>query len=83
MHREEHYALHALNAGASGFLTKECDSEVLVAAMRKLAATGVHVSDEVAELLVRDYVQKTHDAAHVAGTPLVWPAKWDVTTAAT
>lgn len=30
MHQEEQYALRALHAGASGYLTKESDGEVLV-----------------------------------------------------
>lgn len=54
MHHEEQYAVRALHAGASGYLTKESDSEVLVSAIRRVAAGGVHISDRAAELMVRD-----------------------------
>jgi DNA-binding NarL/FixJ family response regulator len=64
MHTEEQYALRALRAGASGYVTKESDSEVLVAAMRKVAARGVHVSNKVAELLAREHMPKFDDLPH-------------------
>jgi len=53
MHHEEQYAVRALHAGASGYLTKESDSDVLVSAIRRVAGGGVHVSDKVAEMMVR------------------------------
>ena len=64
MHQEEQYALRALRAGASGYLTKESDSEVLIAAMRKVAAGGIHVSDKVAELLARDHMPRANELPH-------------------
>lgn len=53
MHHEEQYAVRAIHAGASGYLTKESDSELLVAAIRRVAAGGVYISEKVAELMVR------------------------------
>jgi DNA-binding NarL/FixJ family response regulator len=53
MHHEEQYAVRALHAGASGYVTKESDSELLLAAMRRVAAGGVFVSDKVAEIMAR------------------------------
>ena len=53
MHQEEQYAVRALKAGAQGYITKESDSELLVAAIRRVAKGGVHISDRVAELMVR------------------------------
>ncbi|CAM5308853.1 response regulator [Thauera mechernichensis] len=53
MHQEEQYAVRALHAGASGYLTKESDSALLLHAMRRVAAGGVYVSDKVAELMAR------------------------------
>jgi DNA-binding NarL/FixJ family response regulator len=64
MHQEEQYALRALRAGASGYLTKESDSEVLIAAMRKVAAGGVHVSEKVAQLLAREHMPNTDELPH-------------------
>lgn len=53
MHHEEQYAVRALQAGASGYLTKESDGDLLVAAIRRVAAGGVHLSDKVTEMMVR------------------------------
>ncbi|HJV67693.1 response regulator transcription factor, partial [Ideonella sp.] len=54
MHQEEQYAVRAIRAGAAGYLTKEADGDVLLAAIRKVAAGGVYVSQKVAELLATD-----------------------------
>lgn len=51
MHKEEQYAVRALKAGASGYLTKESAPEQLVAAIRKVATGGVFISTGVAERL--------------------------------
>jgi len=50
MHHEDQYALRA---GAAGYLTKESDAELLVAAIRKVAAGGIQISPHVAELMAR------------------------------
>lgn len=54
MHHEEQYAVRAIHAGASGYLTKESDAELLVAAIRRVASGGVYLTDKVAELMVRE-----------------------------
>jgi two-component system, NarL family, invasion response regulator UvrY len=64
MHPEQQYALRALHAGASGYLTKESDSEVLIAAIRKVAAGRISFTDNVAELLVRERMPKAHQELH-------------------
>jgi two-component system invasion response regulator UvrY len=55
MHLEEQYALRALRAGAAGYLTKESDSEILIAAIRKVAAGKMYISSHVAELMAHDF----------------------------
>ena len=42
MHAEQQYAVRALKAGASGYLTKDSASAQLIGALRKVAAGGVH-----------------------------------------
>jgi two-component system, NarL family, invasion response regulator UvrY len=54
MHSEQEYAVRALRAGASGYLTKESVAEELVAAIRRVAAGGAYVSPETAERLALD-----------------------------
>ncbi|MDH5533957.1 MAG: response regulator transcription factor [Betaproteobacteria bacterium] len=51
MHSEQQYAVRALQAGASGYLTKESAADQLVAAIRRVAAGGAYVSAETAEQL--------------------------------
>jgi DNA-binding NarL/FixJ family response regulator len=53
MHAEEQYALRAFRAGASGYVTKDCASAELVAAVRKVAAGGAYVSTGLAERVVQ------------------------------
>jgi len=54
MHSEQQYAVRALKAGASGYLTKEGAPDQLVAAIRRIAAGGAFVSPETAEQLALD-----------------------------
>ncbi len=53
MHPEKRYAVRALRAGASGYLTKGSPPEELIAAVRKLAAGGKYASSTLTETLVR------------------------------
>ena len=55
MHSEEQYAVRALKAGASGYLTKDSAADELVAAIRRIAAGGAYVSPETAERLALDF----------------------------
>jgi len=52
MHGEDQYAARALKAGASGYLNKDSASELLVGAIRKIAAGGVHIGEAAAASLV-------------------------------
>jgi len=62
MHKEEQYAVRALRAGASGYLTKESAPDQLVAAIRKVAAGGMFISPGVAERLAFE-LGGNHEAA--------------------
>ena len=53
MHAEEGYALRAFQAGAGGYLTKDCASTELLAAIRKVGAGGTYVTPTLAERVVR------------------------------
>jgi DNA-binding NarL/FixJ family response regulator len=48
MHSEEQYAVRAVKAGASGYLTKESAADELVAAIRRFASGGAYISPETA-----------------------------------
>ena len=51
MHEEHQYAVRAIRAGASGYLTKESATLQLVEAIRRVAAGGAFISAEVAQQL--------------------------------
>ncbi len=53
MHAEQQYAVRAIRAGASGYLTKDSATTQLVSAIRKVAGGGAFISAEVAEELAR------------------------------
>ena len=55
MHSEAQYAVRAVKAGASGYLTKDSAADQLVAAIRRIAAGGAFVSPETAERLALDF----------------------------
>ena len=52
MYGEEEYGVRVLRAGASGYLTKESAPELLVNAIRKVAAGGKYVSPAMADSLI-------------------------------
>ena len=51
MHAEEHFAIRALRAGASGHLTKDTTPEVLLQAIRRLLSGGKFITPTLAEQL--------------------------------
>lgn len=68
MHHEEQYAVRAIRAGASGYLSKEGDTELLLPAMRRVAAGGVFISAKLAELLATDMSPHASDQPHTSLT---------------
>jgi DNA-binding NarL/FixJ family response regulator len=64
MHPEEQFAVRAIRAGASGYLSKESDSDLLLPAIRKVASGGVFISHKVAELLATDVSRRTDSPTH-------------------
>lgn len=64
MHPEEQYAIRTIRAGASGYLSKEGDSDLILPAMRKVAGGGIFVSQKVAELFVSDASGKSEGLPH-------------------
>jgi len=51
MHEEHQYAVRAIKAGASGYVTKDGAATQLVTAIRKVGAGGAFITAEVAEQL--------------------------------
>jgi DNA-binding NarL/FixJ family response regulator len=66
MHEEHQYAVRAIRAGASGYLTKESASRQLVEAIRKVASGGAFISSEVAQQLALGAMPDAKGAPHEA-----------------
>lgn len=54
MHNDAQLAMRALKAGASGFLTKDSEPEILLAAIRKVSAGGKYLDPAVAEQIAME-----------------------------
>lgn len=63
MHQEDQFAVRALKAGASGYLTKDSASDLLVSAIRRVAGGGKHISRKLAERIAYEldpYKESSH-----------------------
>lgn len=61
---EEQFAIRALRAGASGYLTKDSAPDELVGAIRKVSAGGKYVSPSLAEKLALDLQRSGKQLPH-------------------
>jgi len=66
MHEEHQYAVRAIKAGASGYLTKDSASTQLVSAIEKVASGGAFISAEVAEQLALNAMPHAEGPPHAA-----------------
>jgi len=64
IHPEEQYALRALRAGASGYLTKESAPDELVVAIQKVSRGGKYISSSLAEKLAFELEAGHEQAPH-------------------
>jgi DNA-binding NarL/FixJ family response regulator len=58
MHAEKRFVVEALNAGAYGFILKNCASKEIVSAIRAVAREGFYLSPELQAVLGKDYRQR-------------------------
>jgi len=64
MHPEEQFAIRAMRAGASGYLTKECAGDELVLAVRKTLKGERYISSTLAEILAGDLTSDSGKPLH-------------------
>ena len=64
MHPEEQYAVRALKAGASGYLTKQSAPEQLVTAIRQVASGKKYLSPAVAQQLAEAISDNSEKSPH-------------------
>lgn len=64
MHEEEQYAVRAIRAGASGYLTKDTAAAQLVSAIRKVASGSLFINAAVAEQLALNVMPASGELPH-------------------
>jgi DNA-binding NarL/FixJ family response regulator len=65
MHDEPQMAARMLKAGANGYITKDCEPEVLLAAIRAVAAHGNYIDPVIAAKMVFDIPAAPQDILHL------------------
>lgn len=58
MHSEKHYVKEMLEAGASGYLFKNCTYQQLIEGIHTVYAGKKYLSDTITEVLIHDYLDK-------------------------
>ncbi len=64
IHPEKYYGLRMLQAGASGYLTKQNAPFELIEAIRKVTQGGMYISDSLAQMLVNSKKNGEEKPAH-------------------
>jgi two-component system response regulator NreC len=70
MHSDRRYVLGLLEAGASGYLLKDCAFEELATAIRQVAGGNTYLSPRIAEVVVKGYLDKAQGPSHASGSML-------------
>lgn len=55
MHSDKQFILEMLNAGASGYLLKDCASHELVNAIHSVASNRSYLSPEIADVMIKEF----------------------------
>ena len=58
MHCDKHYIKEVLEAGASGYLFKNCTYDQLIEAVNTVYQGKKYLSDKITEVLIQDYLSK-------------------------
>lgn len=65
MHNEAHVAVRAIKAGAAGYITKDCNLDILLPAIRTVAAKGKFIAPGMAEKMVFYEMPTPQGAPHL------------------
>lgn len=64
MHSEEQFAIRAIRAGASGYLTKECAGDELALAVRKALKGEKYIGDTLAQIIAGELASNSDKPVH-------------------
>ncbi len=56
MHSDKRFVLNMFKAGAKGYLLKDCAFKNLIKAIRVVAANKTYLSEDIADIVVKDYI---------------------------
>ncbi len=70
MHSDHQIVVKMLQAGASGYMLKDCAFEELVSAVRDIAAGKFYLSKDVTGVVISDYINRMQ-AIDAAGEPIL------------
>jgi len=62
MHSDRRFVTGMLEAGASGYLLKDCAFDELARAVRAVMANQMYLSPKIADIVVDRYIRKSHTA---------------------
>ena len=61
MHSDKHYIKGMFEAGASGYLFKNCAYDQLIEAINAVYSGKKYLSDEITEVIIHNYLKKEED----------------------
>lgn len=70
MHSDRRFVLGMLEAGASGYLLKDCAFDELAQAIRNVCSGHTYLSPKIADVVVKGYLSKISEATLMSGSVL-------------
>jgi len=70
MHSDRRFVLGMLEAGASGYLMKDCAFDELAKAVRSVSTGQTYLSPSIVDVLVKGYLDRVNEKLSVARSPL-------------
>ncbi|KAF0216922.1 MAG: LuxR family transcriptional [Geobacteraceae bacterium] len=68
MHSDKRFVVEALNAGAKGYLLKECAAEELIEAIRTVVTDEIYICKKISGVIVKEYIKQL-PAPHSPSSP--------------
>ena len=70
MHSDRRFVLGMLEAGASGYLLKDCAFGELATAINQVSTGNTYLSPQIADVVVKGYLNKANDSSTIGGAVL-------------
>ncbi len=70
VHSDKRFVLGMLQAGAAGYLLKDCAFEELADAIRAVVESHTYLSPEISDIVIKDYVRQSSSPERVVSSSL-------------